>query len=141
MVEDHRRIAYRRQRPGDLAQGIPFKHGIELGPAGLGHAEMAELVGQRLELRGVARPGRAVQVEESADVDMSRLTGIEAMEHLDLHSRKEMRQVVARREHRVRLPITHAPHVEQAFALDQVGGAGAVEKPRGFAAAPPDGVL
>ncbi len=136
MVQDHRWLAQRRQRAGNFAH-----EGVELGPAGFRHGEVAEPVGQRLELRGVARTGGAIQVEEAADVDVPRLAGVEAVKHLDLHARKEMRQVVARRQHGQRLPRTHLRHGQQAFALDQVRGPGAVEKPGRLAATGADRLL
>jgi len=84
---------------------------------------VAEAVCQRLELRGIAGAGRAVEVEEAANIDVPWLARIEAVEHLDLHPRKEVRQVIAWRQYRDGFPLAHLPDREQALAIDQVLGA------------------
>src|SRR5690606_31072919 len=73
--------------------------------------------------------------------DVPWLAGIEAVEDLDLHPGEEMRQVVAGREYRLRVPVAYAGDIQQPLALDQVRSTRAVEEPGGLAATRADGFL
>ena len=135
VVQDHRWLAHRWQGAAVAQERVEF------GPAGFRHREMAKPLGHGPELRGIARAGGAIQVEEAADVDVSWLAGVEAMEGLHFHAGEKMRYRVAGRDHREGLPGAHFGNAEQALAGDQILGARAVKEPGGFIAAGADGRL
>jgi hypothetical protein len=127
------RLAHRRRGAGN------FSHErIELGPAGFGDGEVAELVGQRAKLRGVLGAGGAIQVEKTTDIHVARLAGVETMEGFDFHAGKEMRQMIAGGNHGDRVPAAHLGHAEQVLAFEQIFRAGTVEEPGRFITARTD---
>jgi hypothetical protein len=138
VIEDHRLRAHRRRLIGP----VHTHEWIELGPPGLTHCEVPELASLRFECRGVSRARGAVEVEEPAYIDVARLAGVEAMEYLGLHARKEMRHGIARGEHRARVEGAHfARRAQPRFVRVQFLASGAIEEPHRDIAARADGGL
>jgi hypothetical protein len=126
VIQDHRACAHRR----GLGGCVLAHERIELRPAGLPHRKELQLRGERLERGGIARPGRAIQIEETANVDVARLAGVEAMKHLGLHAREEVRRVIARGEHGDRIEVAHLAHgLEPELVGFELFAARPVEEP------------
>src|SRR5262245_9824417 len=83
------------------------QEGIEFRPPCLAHGEVAQLTRFCLESLGVPGSGRAVEVEEAADVDVTGFACVEAMEYLGLHAGEEVRHCIARSEDSARRELAH----------------------------------
>jgi hypothetical protein len=68
---------------------------IELRPAGFTHREELEFLSDGRKGRGVAGAGRAVEIEEPTNINVSRLAGIEPVKDFRFDARKKMRSVIA----------------------------------------------
>ncbi|MNV37573.1 hypothetical protein D3C71_1290990 [compost metagenome] len=95
---------------------------VQLGPAGLGHGEMAFARGQRAERFGGGRALGAVKIEQAAHPEVAAgaitLLYVEPMEHLHLGPGDERRHPVGRAEHCARaqgqrLAQVHVGHARQ----------------------------
>ena len=73
--------------------------GIQLGPTRLPHREVTHRASAFLKCLCILGARRAVQVEESANIDMPRFARVEAVENFSLNAREKMRYGVARGQH------------------------------------------
>ena len=126
VIQDDRPLAHRSGRGAAVLAHI----GVELRPAGFANCKVTELARHVVEGPRISRPGRAVQVEKSTNVDVPRLTGIEAVEHFHFDTREKVRHSVARGQHGHWLERTYfGSGAQQAFIAMQFCAAGPVEEP------------